>query len=133
MSNEIVMYLQQILQKYQARDLTNYSVPISQLKATLQAWASSCFIEIVNSGSRAKGTAISLASDVDYLVSLTSNCNENWKETGVKTLIFTFATKEPRKPLPILAFIENYWIPPACARRCCFHNLKVIYDVIAIH
>jgi len=86
MSNEIVMYLQQILQKYQARDLTSHSSAISQLKTTLQTWASGCFIEIKGSGSRAKGTAISLASDVDYLVSLTSNCNENWKETGVKTL-----------------------------------------------
>ena len=70
------MYLIQILQKYQARDLTNYSVSISHLKATLQAWASSCFIEIINSGSRAKGTAISLASDVDYLISLTNGCNQ---------------------------------------------------------
>jgi len=33
-------------------------------------------VAILDSGSRAKGTAISLASDVDYLVSLTSNCNE---------------------------------------------------------
>jgi hypothetical protein len=31
----------------------------------------------MDSGSRAKGTAISLASDVDFLVSLTSGCNEN--------------------------------------------------------
>ena len=77
MSNDSVMYLLQVLQKYQARDLTNYSVAISQLKNTLQTWASSCFIEILNSGSRAKGTAISLASDVDYLVSLTNGCNQS--------------------------------------------------------
>lgn len=77
MSNEINMYLLQILQKYQARDLARYSDVISQLKNTLKTWAGSCFVEIINSGSRAKGTAISLASDVDYLVSLTSRCNEN--------------------------------------------------------
>lgn len=77
MSYESNMYLLQILQKYQARDLTNYSIAISQLKSILRTWASSCFVEIKDSGSRAKGTAISLASDVDYLVSLTSNCHEN--------------------------------------------------------
>lgn len=71
------MYLYQILQKYTARDLTNYSGLLSQLKNTLQTWASSCYVNILDSGSRAKGTAISLASDVDYLVSLTSGCNDN--------------------------------------------------------
>lgn len=71
------MYLLQILQKYQARDLTSHSIAISQLKTTLQTWASGCFIEIKGSGSRAKGTAISLASDVDYLVSLINGCNQN--------------------------------------------------------
>lgn len=71
------MYLYNILQKYNARDLTNYAYQILALKAKLQAWAGTCYIEIIDSGSRAKGTAISLASDVDYLVSLTSQCNEN--------------------------------------------------------
>ena len=74
--NDNTVYLLKILQKYQARDLTNYSFSISQLKTILQAWASSCFIEIIDSGSRAKGTAISLASDVDYLISLTNGCNQ---------------------------------------------------------
>lgn len=71
------MYLNQILQKYNARDLSNYSALLSQLKSTLQTWASACYVNISYSGSRAKGTAISLASDVDYLVSLTSGCNDN--------------------------------------------------------
>ncbi|OGK64503.1 hypothetical protein A2313_04845 [Candidatus Roizmanbacteria bacterium RIFOXYB2_FULL_41_10] len=70
-------YLIQILQKYQARDLSPYSSSISLLKNTLYTWASSCYLDILDSGSRAKGTAISLASDVDYLVSLSSSCNEN--------------------------------------------------------
>ncbi len=77
MSCESNMYLIQILQKYQARDLTNYSFSISQLKSVLKTWASSCYVDILDSGSRAKGTAISLASDVDYLVSLSCRCNEN--------------------------------------------------------
>jgi hypothetical protein len=84
MSYEINTYLLQILQKYQTRDLANYSFAITQLKKTIQAWASSCFVEIKNSGSRSKGTAISLASDVDYLVSLTSGCNEN--NGGLKSI-----------------------------------------------
>jgi hypothetical protein len=71
------MYLYQILQKYAAHDLSAYSESLSQLGNTLKIWASSCYVGILNSGSRAKGTAISLASDVDYLVSLTSGCNDN--------------------------------------------------------
>lgn len=91
MSNEINTYLLQILQKYQARDITNYSLGISQLKITLQTWAGSCFVEIKNSGSRAKNTAISLASDVDYVVSLKSGCNEN--SGGLKSIYDTLYTK----------------------------------------
>jgi hypothetical protein len=71
------MYLLKMLQKYSARDLTSYSYQINQLKAALKLWAGNCYISIVDSGSRAKGTAISIASDVDFLVSLTSDCNEN--------------------------------------------------------
>lgn len=78
------MYLAQILQKYAARSLINYSQQITQLKSTLQTWASGCYVNILDSGSRAKGTAISLASDVDYLVSLTSGCNEN--NGGLKSI-----------------------------------------------
>jgi len=85
------MYLYQILQKYNARDLTAYSIAISQLLTTLQTWASSCYVNILNSGSRAKGTAVSLASDVDYLVSLTSNCNEN--SGGLKSIYNSLFTK----------------------------------------
>jgi hypothetical protein len=70
-------YLFSILQKYAARDLTTHFAAILQLKKTLQSWAHTCFVAILDSGSRAKGTAISLASDVDYLVSLTSDCNQN--------------------------------------------------------
>lgn len=70
-------YLFGILQKYAARDLTAHLAAILQLKKTLQSWPHTCFVAILDSGSRAKDTAISLASDVDYLVSLTSNCNEN--------------------------------------------------------
>ncbi|MCF8054370.1 MAG: hypothetical protein K9K75_04030 [Deltaproteobacteria bacterium] len=85
------MYLVQILQKYTAKSLINYSQPISKLKNTLQFWASSCYVNILDSGSRAKGTAISLVSDVDYLVSLTSGCNEN--SGGLKSIYDGLYTK----------------------------------------
>lgn len=71
------MYLQQILGKYSAVNLTRYELVITQLWQNLIAWAGNCYIKIIPSGSRAKGTAISLASDVDYLISLTNNCNAN--------------------------------------------------------
>lgn len=71
------IFLAQVLQKYVARNLISHWQQISQLKGTLQSWASTCFVNILDSGSRAKGTAISLASDVDFLVSLKSDCNEN--------------------------------------------------------
>lgn len=70
-------YLQVILNKYQARSLVNSSFSINQLKAKLSIWAGSCYIATLDSGSRAKGTAISLASDVDYLLSLSNGCNES--------------------------------------------------------
>lgn len=69
------MYLQTILSKYAPRSLDIHSLSILLLKADLQKWASSCFNAILNSGSRAKGTAISMASDVDILISLSSDCN----------------------------------------------------------
>jgi len=84
-------YLIQTLNKYQAKNLYSYSSKISTLKNILQTWASSCFVEILDSGSRAKGTAIHLASDVDYLVSLTSGCNEN--NGGLKNIYDSLYSK----------------------------------------
>lgn len=78
------MYLQSIINKYAPRSLDSHTLSILILKADLQKWASTCFISVLNSGSRAKGTAISLASDVDYLVSLTSSCNAN--SGGLKSI-----------------------------------------------
>ena len=77
-------YLVRILNKYQAKDLHSYSNQIFTLKSILQTWASSCFLEVLESGSRVKRTAIHLASDVDFLVSLTSGCNEN--NGGLKSI-----------------------------------------------
>lgn len=89
-----MLYLLEILQKYKPRDLSIYNYSINLLKSTLITWAGSCYLNILDSGSRAKGTAISLASDVDYLVSLSSSCNEN--SGGLKSIydsLFTTLSK----------------------------------------
>src|SRR3989339_1810593 len=88
---EINMYLNQILEKYNGRDISGYSNALSQLQTTLKAWASTCYANLLYSGSRAKGTAISIASDLDYLVSLTSNCNEN--SGGLKSIYDSLYTE----------------------------------------
>jgi tRNA nucleotidyltransferase (CCA-adding enzyme) len=75
-----LQYLNNVLSKYQAKNLLNYSAEINVLKQRLQAWANGCFVAILDTGSRAKGTAIHLSSDVDYFVSLTSGCNGTLSE-----------------------------------------------------
>lgn len=77
-------YLNSVIEKYEPKNLHNYRIAITSLKITLKSWANTCYIGIIDSGSRAKGTAISLASDVDFLVSLTSNCNKN--SGGLKSI-----------------------------------------------
>lgn len=77
MRYEINMFLLQILQTYQARNIT-INVE-TELKNYIYDWCKKCNPEIFISGSRAKQTAISLASDYDYFVSLSSGCNSNQK------------------------------------------------------
>ena len=72
------------MNRYKARDLSLYSNQISKLQTILSNWAGTCFVGILVSGSRAKGTAIHLASDVDYLVSLSNDCNDN--NGGLKSI-----------------------------------------------
>jgi len=70
-------YLNGVLQKYKSKDLTNHSLTLAYLKNDLKTWAATCFVDVLTSGSCAKGTAIALSSDVDLMVSLISTCNEN--------------------------------------------------------
>ncbi len=85
------IYLISILQKYSARDLTIYSSEIYQLKTILQTWAGPCYLQTIDSGSRAKGTAIFLGSDVDYLVSLTANSSQtNGGLKGIYDNLFSY-------------------------------------------
>ncbi len=93
------MYLQSILNKYTPRSLDSHTLSILLLKADLQKWASTCYISTLNSGSRAKGTAISMASDVDYLISLTSNCNAT--SGGLKSIYDSLHTHLKSKYNPV--------------------------------
>jgi len=71
------MILQQILQKYQARNIASNIE--TELINYIYGWCRECEPEIFLSGSRSKQTAIRLASDYDYFVSLSSGCNVNQK------------------------------------------------------
>ncbi|HHF7344526.1 TPA: hypothetical protein ACPSKB_000931 [Legionella feeleii] len=70
-------YLIGVLNKYHARDLSVFTDEINRLKSILRNWANTCYIDIFDAGSRAKGTAISIASDIDYVISLTNSCNRD--------------------------------------------------------
>jgi hypothetical protein len=68
-SNKV--YLFEVIEKYQPRSLEDYAFEFSKLDKVLKSWARNrCLLGIYASGSRAKGTAISISSDVDYLLSL---------------------------------------------------------------
>lgn len=71
------LYLIGVLNKYHPRNLSVFAHEINNLKSILRRWANTCYIDIFDAGSRAKGTAISMASDVDYVISLTSSCNRD--------------------------------------------------------
>lgn len=73
-------YLYSIINKYAANNISAYSYDINRLHSILRDWANGCYVDLKTSGSIAKGTATSLSSDVDYLVSLTSGCNSTLKE-----------------------------------------------------
>lgn len=84
MNDDINTFLMGILQKYQTRDLSQYSLELKNLQTILKSWAGSCGVDIKVSGSRSKSTAISISSDIDVLVSLSANCNRS--EGGLKKI-----------------------------------------------
>jgi predicted nucleotidyltransferase len=71
------MYLKSIIDKYAPISSSSYTHPLFKLKEELRSWAAASYVAILDSGSNAKGTAISLSSDIDILVSLKSGCYEN--------------------------------------------------------
>jgi len=71
-------YLLSILAKYKSRNIPAEKIAI--LKNHITNWANGNLLEIKNSGSIAKGTAISIASDLDLLVSINNMCTFKLKQ-----------------------------------------------------
>ncbi|HSW74876.1 MAG TPA: hypothetical protein VLG16_03330 [Candidatus Saccharimonadales bacterium] len=66
-------YLAQLLQNYEARANQQQALALIQaLSPDLRAWAGNLLFEIIPAGSYAKGTAIAGLSDLDILVSISS-------------------------------------------------------------
>lgn len=76
-------YINSIVQKHSLSDTldeyTSLNV-VAPLKRIISSWAGSCLCEIKISGSRAKGTAIDLSTDLDLFISLSSTTNNSLKE-----------------------------------------------------
>jgi len=75
-------YVKTIVAKYKLPDTVDYQTQVTivdPISSTIRGWASANYLplnEIKISGSRAKGTAISLASDIDLFISISSTVNE---------------------------------------------------------
>lgn len=69
-------YLNQIITKYSINTGGAKAI-VNAIYPTIQLWANKYLIEAIYSGSMAKGTAISLASDADVFISLSSNTQES--------------------------------------------------------
>ncbi|MFW6028736.1 MAG: nucleotidyltransferase domain-containing protein [Halanaerobiales bacterium] len=76
-------YILSVIQKYRVNnhiDITTQIQTINPIEAIIKNWANSNLNEIKVSGSRAKGTAINLSSDLDLFISLNSNTSESLKQ-----------------------------------------------------
>jgi hypothetical protein len=75
-------YLLAVIQNYKV--ITGPGSPSDQVGQALapltKEWAGQCFSGVSYSGSYAKDTAITLASDLDLFISLVSNCNGTLRE-----------------------------------------------------
>ncbi|MBD7971238.1 nucleotidyltransferase domain-containing protein [Paenibacillus gallinarum] len=76
-------YVLKIVNKYHiqsAIDSYTQNNLIDPLKQFISQWAGECLTDIHLSGSRAKGTAINMSSDLDLFISLKSSTNNTLKE-----------------------------------------------------
>ena len=76
-------YVNSIVEKHRLPDtLDNYTsiYVVSPLKKIITSWAGVCLCETKLSGSRAKGTAIDLSTDLDLFISLSSATQTSLKE-----------------------------------------------------
>ena len=64
-------YLLEIINKYTSSQNSDIiKISLSTLLYDVQLWANGYLLDIITSGSRAKGTAIKGSSDIDFLISL---------------------------------------------------------------
>jgi tRNA nucleotidyltransferase (CCA-adding enzyme) len=68
-------YLNQIITKYQINE-AGVKTQVKLIYPTIQRWANRFLVEAIYSGSIAKGTAISLSTDADVFISLSSTTSE---------------------------------------------------------
>ena len=58
-------------------------IVITPLKRLVTTWAGNCLCEIKLSGSRAKGTAIDIATDLDLFISLSSTTSNSLSHADI--------------------------------------------------
>jgi len=76
-------YVISIVNKYNITgnvDVLTQLLVVDPLVKIIKEWAGTQLIDIYYSGSRAKGTAISLSSDIDLFISLKSDTTNSLKE-----------------------------------------------------
>lgn len=75
-------YLLSMVNKYKAPeyDFITEAIVIEPIRSKIREWAGDKLLETKKSGSRAKGTAISVTSDYDLFVSLSSDLNMSLKD-----------------------------------------------------
>ena len=61
-------------------DIDTVLYVINPMNRVIAEWAGNCLCETKISGSRAKGTAIDLSTDLDLFISLSSNTSNTLKE-----------------------------------------------------
>lgn len=112
-------YLLNVIQMYEPKNLSCYWAALVVLKLNLKAWFKDNLLNILDSGSRVKGTAISLGSDIDLLLSLASDDNVslesiyNYSYTKLKS-IYSSAKKQNvsiRIQLPADSRTQQIFLP----------------------
>lgn len=94
MSNE---YLNQILAKYKVNE-AGAKQQVVNLYPVVEKWGGACINESIYSGSIAKGTAISIATDADVFISLSSTTPDTLSQIYNSLFTaFTQAGYQPRK------------------------------------
>lgn len=70
-------YLLDIIDQHRPRKLEGQSARVLRLESHLQEWAADCFVDILESGSHARGTATATSSQIKLLLLLSNDCHRN--------------------------------------------------------